>query len=52
MTLLADNLDLNLGEKLVKVYIWSLAVNGAESCSIRGDGRMDMIKQIVAIGIC
>ena len=34
-TLLAHNLDLNLREKLVKGYIWSLAFCGAESCSIR-----------------
>jgi hypothetical protein len=35
----------------MKGYILSLALCGAESCSIRGDGRTDITKQIVAIGI-
>jgi hypothetical protein len=50
--LFPDNLDLNLREKIVKGYIWSLSLCGAESCSIRRDGRTDMTKHIVAIGIC
>jgi hypothetical protein len=39
--LFAENLDLNLREKVLKGYISSLALYGAESCSIRTDGRTD-----------
>ena len=51
-TLFGENLYLNLREKPVKGNFWSLAFYGAESCSIRGDGRTGVTKQVVVIGMC
>ena len=34
-TLLASKLDLNLRNKLVKCYIWSMALYGAETWTLR-----------------
>ena len=50
--LFVENLDSNLREKLVKGCNWSLAWYGAESCSIRTEGRTDMTKHVVVIGMC
>jgi hypothetical protein len=33
-TLLTSKLDLNLGKKLVKCYIWSIALYGAETWTL------------------
>ena len=35
MTLFTSTLDLNLRKKLVKCYIWSIALYGAETWTIR-----------------
>jgi hypothetical protein len=34
-TLFTRKLDLNLGKKLVKCYIWSIALYGAETWTLR-----------------
>ena len=34
-TLFTSKLDLNLGKKLIKCYIWSMALYGAETWTLR-----------------
>ena len=34
-TLFSSKLDLNLRKKLVKCYIWSMALSGAETSTLR-----------------
>jgi len=36
--LFTSKLDLNLGKKLAKCYIWSIAVYGAETWTLRKSG--------------
>jgi hypothetical protein len=40
-TLFASKLDLNLRKKLVKCYIWSMALYGAETWTLRAADQLD-----------